>query len=183
MKTKYPYNNYTFFWGGVHSQWYQSSFTINGVQFNCAEQYMMYSKAKLFGDEGRAIAIMNTPDPSAQKMHGRNVARFREELWNQFARTIVFRGNIAKYTQNDFLFKELLKTRDTLLVEASPQDRIWGIGLSEKDARDTPVKEWPGENWLGETLTDVREALMHLYTLNDALLAFAPKGTEFVEES
>jgi ribA/ribD-fused uncharacterized protein len=151
---------FTFFWNGPFSQWYPSPFKIGDFYFNCAEQYMMAEKAKLFADDDAWRAIMKARDPKTQKALGRKVKRFNETLWNLHARTIVTIGSTAKYTQNQDLLKLLLDTAPTTLVEASPYDRIWGIGLDEHDTRAYSRETWLGTNWLGEILTNVRNTLL-----------------------
>ena len=148
---------FTFFWGGIFSQWHPSSFQIDGVTYNTAEQYMMAEKARMFGDKLSEQKIMMMPDPKAQKALGRKVVGFVAEKWNASARDIVYKGNVAKFTQNPSLLKNLLDTRGTVLVEASPYDTIWGIGLAESDPRAKLRAQWKGLNWLGEVLTKVRD--------------------------
>jgi len=152
-------NQHTFFWSGPFSQWYKSNFTLDGITFNTAEQYMMYHKAMLFNDTEIAKQILNTGDPKTQKALGRKVQNFNMSKWNEHCLQIVFKGNHAKFTQNKYLYRQLLNTGSTLLVEASPYDSIWGIGLNETDAKKTPEHEWPGSNWLGQTLTNLRDFL------------------------
>jgi len=151
---------YTFFWSGPFSQWAKSPFELEGKRFNTAEQYMMYSKAKLFGDDEIADKIMATSNPRVQKMLGRQVRDFDAEVWQIAAVDVVYKGNLAKFTQNPQLMKQLLATEGTVLVEASPYDKIWGIGLNEEDAKRTPPDRWPGTNLLGLVLTQVREDLI-----------------------
>ncbi len=153
------YDNYTFFWSGPFSQWYKSSFVINGVKFNCAEQFMMYSKATLFGDTDTAAKIMQTSNPKEQKDLGRQVSNYVDPIWNNIAGVLVYQGNMAKFTQDLELHEILLATGDTLLVEASSLDAIWGIGLDEVAARSISPDEWPGKNWLGKAITQVRKDL------------------------
>jgi len=155
------YDNYTFFWSGPFSQWYKSSFVINGVKFNCAEQFMMYSKAMLFGDTQTADKIMRTSNPKEQKKLGRQVENFNSIIWDNIAKLLVYQGNMAKFTQDMILHEILLATGNTLLVEASPLDAIWGIGLDEVAAKSMSPAEWPGSNFLGEAITQVREDLKH----------------------
>jgi len=152
-------NKYTFFWRGPFSQWAKSPFTIAKFELITAEQYMMYSKAMLFDDLDIAAAIMNTKDPKKQKALGRKVKNFDPTIWNLNARSVVYEGNYEKFFQNSDLLKELLATKGTTLVEASPYDAIWGIGLDEAAAKRTPPEQWPGKNWLGEVLTFVRDDL------------------------
>lgn len=150
---------FTFFWRGPFSQWHPSPFKIDSIMYNCAEQYMMAEKALLFQDYKMREQILYAARPMDQKRLGRQVSNFNLEVWNKIARDIVFKGNYAKFTQNEDLKEILLATRKTTLVEASPIDSIWGIGLSEDDPRAKKRETWQGTNWLGETLTKVREKI------------------------
>lgn len=162
---------FTFFWKdrSPFSQWYPCKFTaevwvMNGfgkIHFTRAEQYMMYQKAALFGDLDIAYKIMLTDNPAEQKELGRKVKNFDATKWNMEARDIVLCGNLAKFSQNEKLKQALLSTAGTTLVEASPYDKIWGIGLLESDPRSQSRETWLGKNWLGQTLTDVREKLIN----------------------
>lgn len=154
-----PAETFHFFWSGPFSQWHPSVFVLNGVTYSCAEQYMMAEKARLFGDPTREAMILSTSDPAAQKRFGRQVQGFNDTLWRQHAQAIVKRGSLAKYQQNSDLLATLLATHPHTLVEASPSDRIWGIGLTGSDPRAKDRKTWLGHNWLGQILTEVREEL------------------------
>ena len=154
------YNEYEFFWGGPFSQWYKSSFTEYDLKFNTAEQFMMYRKAMLFQDFNVAKMILKESNPRNQKALGRQVKNFNVNEWNKVAREIVYQGNRLKFTQNLELKKQLLATEGRLLVEASPFDNIWGIGLSMKDTINLDRRYWKGTNWLGKALTKVREDLL-----------------------
>jgi ribA/ribD-fused uncharacterized protein len=153
---------FTFFYRTAHpfSQWYACTFEIDGHRFNCAEQYMMYGKAMLFGDDEIAHKITQTADPREQKALGRQVRNFDPEVWGHEAKNVVYKANYAKFTQNDNLKKFLLKTEGTTLVEASPTDIIWGIGLPEDHPDRFNRTKWRGTNWLGEVLTQLREDLL-----------------------
>ncbi len=148
---------FTFFWSGPFSQWYPSEFMIDGRTFNCAEQFMMWSKARFFNDSITAEKIMLTRKPKEQKALGREVVGFNNEDWDANAREFVYIGNMNKYKQNPKLMEKLLATEGTTLVEASPYDKIWGIGLREGDVRSLKRETWEGTNWLGETLTRLRD--------------------------
>lgn len=119
-------NDFVFFWGGTFSQWYPSKFTINNIEYNCAEQYMMAKKALLFRDKESYNKIMNSKDPSYQKQIGRKVKNFDVDKWNSKCREYVYEANYAKFTQNPKMLEELLSTGDKEIVEASPEDKIWG---------------------------------------------------------
>lgn len=147
---------FDFFYNGVFSQWHPSKFKIDGVEYTHCEQYMMAEKARLFGDTKTLKKIMKAKHPSEQKALGKEVTPFDKKTWNSKARDIVYRGNFAKFTQNED-FKDCLLNTVGQLAEASPTDEIWGIGLSADDPRAKSRKTWQGTNWLGEVLTQVRE--------------------------
>lgn len=157
---------YIFFWGHrpapldvhVFSQWYPSKFMdSDGREYNCCEQYMMYKKALLFGDNDTAKQILATTNPQQIKQLGRQVKHFDENVWNEVKFDIVVEGNTYKFSQNENLKKILMKTNKKIIVEASPYDAIWGIGFAEKDAIKNEHK-W-GENLLGKAIMKVRDGL------------------------
>jgi len=162
--------SFRFFWGhrpprggGVGasclSQWFASAFTVDGRRYATAEHFMMAGKARLFGDDETAEAICATPDPGQAKALGRRVRDFDETTWQRHRYEIVVAGNFAKFTQHDGLRGFLLATDDEVLVEASPLDAVWGIGLAASDPRAEHPIDWPGLNLLGFALMDVRAAL------------------------
>jgi ribA/ribD-fused uncharacterized protein len=156
--------DYLFFWRtagkkGCLSQWFDSPFEENGERYYNCEQYMMKQKAKLFGDAEIEAKILKSKSPKTIKALGRKVKGFNEEIWNENKFNIVFRGNLLKFRQNPEMREFLLNTKNKYLVEASPYDKIWGIGLSEKDAKKTPFINW-GENLLGKALMEVRKELV-----------------------
>ena len=148
---------YLYFWQGPFSNWYRSNFELNGIKFNTNEQYMMYKKAMLFNDTVTANAILKSNNPKECKALGRKVSGFDNVWWQDNCIEIVFRGAHAKFSQNRKLYNMLMNTGDATLVEASPFDKIWGIGLDEENAKKTNPADWPGTNWLGIVLTDLRE--------------------------
>lgn len=151
---------FTFFWKGPLSQWYKSPFIVYGTLYNCAEQFMMASKARLFNDQQTLQMIMQEDSAKEQQALGRQVKDFDKTKWDAVARHLVYRGNIAKFSQNPLICKKLVATEGTTLVEASPIDKIWGIGLTEDDPLANDRATWKGKNWLGETLTKVRDDIM-----------------------
>ncbi len=153
---------FTFFWRqeSPFSQWHPVQFVVRGQRFTCAEQYMMYGKAVLFGDMEVAGSIVASRSPKTQKALGRKVKGFEESRWRSERERIVYEGNHAKFTQNEALLETLLATAGTELVEASPTDRIWGVGLSEEDSRIHDPALWRGQNLLGKVLTRLREDLL-----------------------
>jgi len=151
---------FIFFWkNSPFSQFYRCSFTINNQEYNCAEQYMMYQKAILFNDKDTANKIIKTINPNEIKKLGREVKNFDEQKWINNRESIVVQGNIAKFTQNSKLLDQLFKTNGKTLVEASPYDKIWGIGLSSDNPKAQDRTKWLGMNLLGKILTEIRDEL------------------------
>ena len=161
---------YTFFWGNAPSkdgeitksclsQWWMQSFEVDGVRYSCAEQYMMAQKAALFRDSHTWQRIMRASTPKEMKVLGRQVCNFDDLKWGQEARDIVRRGNIAKFGQNPKLLEFLASTKLSIIVEASPYDRVWGIGMDERCPEAKQPAKWKGENKLGFVLTEVRGIL------------------------
>lgn len=151
--------NFVLFWNGIYSQWHPSKFTIDGIEYNCCEQYMMAKKALTFNDQESYKMIMYADNPRDQKAFGRRVKNFNADVWAVISREVVYQGNYAKFTQNPELKKQLMETGDREIVEASPYDKIWGIGLGEEDPRALDKSQWQGTNWLGEAIMRVRETL------------------------
>ncbi len=115
------------------SQWYPAPFELEGTRYRTAEHYMMTRKARLFGDDEAARQILASPHPAAAKRFGRGVRGFSEAIWVSHREEIVFTGTLAKFNQNAELRAVLLNTKTRVIAEASPTDRIWGIGLSSDD--------------------------------------------------
>lgn len=152
---------YTFFFteASPFSQWYRCSFTVGEHAFGCAEQYMMHGKALLFDDAEVAAKILAADHPREHKALGRKVKQFDDATWKRAREAIVMAGNRAKFTQNKDLLELLLATQGTTLVEASPYDKIWGIGLAATDPRANDANRWKGQNLLGKILTALRDEL------------------------
>lgn len=124
---------------------------------------MMWEKAMLFNDPEIASQILSEQVPGRQKALGRRVRGFEEAVWDENKIRIVTDVNLSKYGQNKGLRRKLFQTIPKQLVEASPMDTIWGIGLDERQALETPIEFWPGENLLGRILTSVRDELARTY--------------------
>ncbi len=156
---KIDFSEHTFFLEETSpfSQWYPAEFWLDGRRFTSVEQYMMWRKATLFNDLETAQRIMETISPEEAKRLGRQVKNFSEEEWKRIRKSIVFRGNYAKFSQNPDFLEQLLATAGTLIVEANPEDDIWGIGMSETQARQVSPEQWRGQNLLGKILTVLRE--------------------------
>lgn len=170
---------FTFFWATVSpfSQWHKCQFEANfqivdtpkfpsdnsKYIFSSSEKYMMYSKGMLFLDREIAAKILGCDNPRELKELGKKVRCFEEIVWDFNKVEIVYEGNKAKFTQNEELKKALFATKGTTLVEAAPNDAIWGIGLAEDDPRALKRETWLGKNLLGEILTQIRTELMGEY--------------------
>jgi ribA/ribD-fused uncharacterized protein len=161
---------YLYFWGHTPanegsitqsclSQWWLSMFSKDGIEFKSTEHWMMYQKAILFDDTSIADRIIECKTPAEAKKLGRKVSNFDESKWLANRMAIVIEGNYLKFSQNEELKLFLLNTHDRILVEASPVDNIWGVGLA-KDSRETQNPEtWRGLNLLGFALMEVRNLL------------------------
>ena len=141
------------------SQWYDCRFQADGVQYHTAEQYMMAQKALLMGDKSTCEKIMASDNPKDYKALGREVQPFDAELWNRAKYGVVLKGNLAKFSQNPELFAFLDSTGNSILVEGSPYDDIWGVKLGIDDPRIMNPNEWQGENLLGFALMEARDIL------------------------
>ncbi|MDX3662455.1 NADAR family protein [Streptomyces sp. ID05-26A] len=161
---------YLFFWGhqpehdgsvgkGCLSQWWPCTFVVEGRSFASAEHYMMWRKALLFGDSAVAERVLAARTPGEAKALGREVSGFSDPDWVSARLQIVVEGNLAKFGQDPALRSYLLGTGSRVLVEASPQDRVWGIGLVASDPRASDPAQWLGLNLLGEALMQVRAQL------------------------
>jgi ribA/ribD-fused uncharacterized protein len=158
---------FLFFWGhrpsgrgrlGAEclSQWWPAPFVVDGVRYATAEHFMMAEKARLFGDGEARERILNAASPAAAKKLGRGVRGFHEQKWARARFDIVVAGSRAKFGQNPELAAFLTGTRERILVEASPVDRIWGIGLAATDAAASRPEDWRGLNLLGFALMQAR---------------------------
>ena len=154
-------NKYVFFWDGIYSQWYPAEMEIDEIKYRCCEQYMMHQKALLFGDTETAEKILLTSHPKDQKALGRQVKGFEKVKWDQVCLSVVYKGNLAKFSQNEDLKQELLASENKLLVEASPVDFIWGIGLHETAIGVEDPINWKGLNLLGWSITLVKQELQN----------------------
>lgn len=162
---------FLFFWGHTPkpnqrhigreclSQWYPAEFVVEGTRFSTAEHFMMYRKALLFDDRQTASRILAARQPGAAKALGRGVRGFDDTAWEKERLAIVVAASVAKFGQNAALRTFLLNTKRQVLVEASPRDAIWGIGLSASDSAARSPDQWPGLNLLGFALMSARAVL------------------------
>jgi ribA/ribD-fused uncharacterized protein len=141
------------------SQWYHAPFTVEGTTYPTAEHWMMAEKARLFGDREGLAAVLAAPDPARAKTAGRKVQGFDEWAWRDARYDAVVAGNLAKFGQHADLRAFLVATGQKVLVEASPHDLIWGIGLAADHPDVHRPTAWRGLNLLGFALMDVRGRL------------------------
>ncbi|OIJ91086.1 hypothetical protein BIV25_30640 [Streptomyces sp. MUSC 14] len=141
------------------SQWWPSPFVVDGVEFATAEHWMMAGKARLFEDAEAERRILAAGHPSEAKKAGRLVRGFDEAIWERERFRIVVEGSVHKFASDDALRAFLLGTADRVLVEASPVDRVWGIGLAATDEAAMDPRRWKGPNLLGFALMAARERL------------------------
>lgn len=163
-------NDFLFFWGHqpsrdgtitktCFSQWWMSSFKVDGIEYKSAEHFMMAKKAALFEDFEIMNKIIKANSPADVKKLGREVKNYNDTIWLENRYEIVKTGNFYKFSQNLELHKFLLNTNEKILVEASPVDAIWGIGLASDHKNANNPKEWKGLNLLGFALMEVRDEL------------------------
>lgn len=141
------------------SQWYPAPFMVDGVRYATAEHWMMAGKARLFGDTGALAKVLAHDDPAKAKAAGRGVRDFDEAVWTAHRFDLVVAGNRAKFEAHPSLRDFLLGTGDSVLVEASPVDPVWGIGLAADAPAAHDPAAWRGLNLLGFALMAVRGAL------------------------
>jgi ribA/ribD-fused uncharacterized protein len=162
--------DFLFFWGhqprpdgaigpGCLSQWWPAPFTEDGVTYATAEHWMMAGKARLFDDEQGLAAVLAAASPKDAKGAGRAVRGYSDQAWAAARFDLVVAGNLAKFRQNPDLAEFLSATRRKVLVEASPRDRVWGIGMGASHSDATRPSRWRGTNLLGFALMNVRDQL------------------------
>ena len=141
------------------SQWWPSPFVADGVGYATAEHWMMAGKARLFGDAEAERRVLAARQPSEAKAAGRLVRDFDEAIWERERFRIVVEGSVRKFAAHEELRTFLLGTGDRVLVEASPVDRVWGIGLTADDPAAADPERWQGPNLLGFALMEARDRL------------------------
>ncbi|MEU6090144.1 NADAR family protein [Streptomyces sp. NPDC047085] len=138
------------------SQWWPSPFVVDGVEYATAEHWMMAGKARLFEDAEAERRVLDAGHPAEAKKAGRLVRGFDEAIWERERFGIVVEGSVHKFSSDDGLRAFLLGTGDRVLVEASPVDRVWGIGLAADDEAASDPERWKGPNLLGFALMEAR---------------------------
>lgn len=165
-----PESKFLFFWGHqpskdgtitktCFSQWWLSSFEVNDVTYKTAEHWMMAKKAELFKDQEILEKIIKCNSPAEAKKLGRKVRNYDDKIWLENRFEIVKKGNFHKFSQNPDLKTFLLNTNDRVIVEASPVDPIWGIGMASDHTEALNPEKWKGLNLLGFALMEVRDEL------------------------
>ncbi len=168
---------YLYFWGhrpskdgtitaSCLSQWWECEFVVDDILYKSAEHWMMAEKARLFQDEEILEKIINSKSPVEAKKLGRQVRNFDVKKWSKSSYKIVKKGNHFKFEQNLDLKTFLLNTQNRVLVEASPYDKIWGIGLSRDDRKAQYPDQWQGLNLLGFALMEVRDEMLEKNSSN-----------------
>ncbi|WP_460755707.1 NADAR family protein [Myceligenerans cantabricum] len=161
---------YLHFWGhrpeadgvlgrGCLSQWWPSPFTVDGTTYRTAEHWMMAEKARLFQDAEAERAAVEAANPALAKAAGRTVRGFEDAAWERERFDVVVRGSVHKFSSAPDLRTYLLNTRERVLVEASPRDRIWGIGMGARHENAENPSGWRGRNLLGFALMEARARL------------------------
>ena len=141
---------------GFLSQGYKCDISIDNVEYNCVEQYVMAERARFFKDKQQLTLIMRAVSPRLQRKAGQRVKGYTSRKWNKVAREIVYRGHKVKFDQHPKLRQKLLSTGDKILVFSSPRDTFWGIGMSKSHKYAKRQRCWRGHNHLGKILMDVR---------------------------
>lgn len=152
-------DTHVFFWKSIFSNWYSCIFMYNNKRFNNSEQAFMWEKAMYFKDNENATAILKETNPQYAKKLGRKVKGFDTEKWAIVSYIYMVGVNYAKFTQNEELKQLLLSTGNKILVEASPYDKIWGIGLRQDNDDCLDETKWLGENYLGKALMMIRKTI------------------------
>jgi len=150
---------YPFFQRHPFSNWWMSSFTVDGCSYSCGEQWMMVQKALLFKDKDSGNKIMRATHPAEMKRLGKKVKNFDGQKWDDVKCRLVKVGIRAKFEQDESLRSKLLQTGDQIICEASPYDKIWGIGISADHRDINNPEKWKGQNLLGKVLMEIRTEL------------------------
>ena len=165
--------DYIYFWGHARpagnavtkiyfSQWFPIGFSENNIHYKTAEHYMMAKKATLFGDVESLAKVLASETPDIAKQLGRKVSNFDATIWEENAFNYVTQGNLLKFSQHEQLKEFLISTGNSVIVEASPYDKIWGIGLAEHDDTSRNPDTWKGTNLLGFAIMEARDLILKM---------------------
>lgn len=160
MKNCRETDTHIYFWGSEFSNWYPCLFMYQDQKFFNSEQAFMWEKALFFDDFEIAEQLLAETNPKYAKALGRKVKNFNDEMWALASYPAMIAVNYAKWSSSHYLKDTLLSTYPKKLVEASPFDKIWGVGLRQDDDRILDEKQWQGMNLLGKALMNVRKEIM-----------------------
>jgi ribA/ribD-fused uncharacterized protein len=153
-----------YFWNTIYSQWFSYNdkplFEEKGNRFWSAEHYMMYHKARVFGQEEIMRDCLQRLSPRKVKALGRTIPNFSDNVWNKHKIDIVTQGNVLKFSQNPDLLAKMKEQQDLIIVEASPEDPIWGIGLHFDNEDVLDEAKWKGQNLLGICVMEARKIIL-----------------------
>lgn len=152
-------NTHIYFWDGIYSNFYPITFMYKGQIFLNSEQAFMWEKARTFNDSAIALLVLQANRPEDAKKLGRKVSGFNDSVWDKVKEQIMYDVVYAKFSSSPTLKSQLISTGNKILVEASPYDKIWGVGLREEDNRILNEKNWLGQNLLGKVIMKVRNNL------------------------
>jgi ribA/ribD-fused uncharacterized protein len=147
---------------GFCSNWHPTGFDFRGTHFATGEHRMMWQKACLMGDAGKAAQIPSAPTPRKAKELGGEVKPYDGALWDAVREQLVYYGVREKFLANDLERNLLLSTGSALLAEASPYDKVWGVGMTADDPRFSNPAKWEGENLLGRACMRARADIRQL---------------------
>ncbi len=155
-------DSHIYFWNGIYSQWHttHNQFTENGIQYPNAEKYMMMEKAKVFGATDIYDKMKEVDSPRTIKALGREIKNFSDKVWDEHKMEVVARASFLKFSQNPDLLRQLIADKDKTLVEASPVDKVWGIGLHYDDDKVLNESDWNGQNLLGKCIMIARNKIL-----------------------
>lgn len=155
-------DEYIFFWQGKLSNFYRTEIHYQGLHFHSSEQLFMYFKAKFFNDEYHARLILESKTPKESKLYGRKVVGFNNEEWDKVKCDFMYKALQAKFYGNKELSSYLTRKehKNKLFVEASPYDKIWGIGIDENNPELLQTNFW-GKNLLGQLLTKLHNEILN----------------------
>ena len=153
-------DTHIYFWRGEFSNWYPCIFIYKDHRFNNSEQAFMWEKAMFFDDEKIAAQLLKETNPKYAKALGRQVRNFNQDFWLVASFPAMVAVNFAKWNSSDYLRDLIVSTHPKKLVEASPYDKIWGVGLAQDDDRILDKRNWKGMNLLGKALMNVRKELI-----------------------
>jgi ribA/ribD-fused uncharacterized protein len=152
-------DTHIYFWDGIFSNFYPITFMYKDKMFLTSEQAFMWEKSRTFKDSAIELLILNANTPQEAKKLGRKVGNFAVDTWDRIKEQIMYDVVYTKFSSSPTLSAQLISTGNKTLVEASPFDKIWGVGLGENDIKILNEKNWQGQNLLGKVLMNVRKNL------------------------